>query len=72
MTDSDDLVGKRRKRREPGFLPMPANGFDRIFISVVLFIAIHLLWMRFLEPIAPLEVATVLSVALGFLIYLKG
>ena len=72
MTDSPDLRRNQRKKRPPGFLPMPANGFDRIFISVVLFIAIHLLWMRFLEPIAPLEVATVLSVALGFLIYLKG
>ena len=72
MADSDDLLAGRKKPRPPGFLPMPANGFDRIFISVVLFIAIHLLWMRFLEPIAPLEVATVLSIALGVLIYLKG
>ena len=72
MADGDDLLVNRKKRREPGFLPIPNNGFDRIFISVVLFIAIHLLWMRFLEPIAPLEVATVLSIALGVLIYLKG
>ena len=72
MANGDDLLTGRKKRREPGFLPIPANGFDRIFISVVLFIAIHLLWMRFLEPIAPLEVATVLSIALGVLIYLKG
>ena len=72
MANGDDLLNGRKKRREPGFLPIPANGFDRIFISVVLFIAIHLLWMRFLEPIAPLEVATVLSIALGVLIYLKG
>ena len=72
MTDGDTRPDNRRKRRQPGFLPIPANGFDRIFISVVLFIAIHLLWMRFLEPIAPLEVATVLALALGVLIYLKG
>lgn len=72
MADGNDLLVGRKKRRAPGFLPFPNNWFDRIFISVVLFIAIHLLWMRFLEPIAPLEVATVLSIALGVLIYLKG
>ena len=33
-----------------GFLPIHTNWFDRIFISVILFVAIHLVWMRFLEP----------------------
>ena len=36
------------KRR--GFLPINTNAFDRVFIGVVLFVAIHLFWMRFLEP----------------------
>ena len=65
-------MGSRQGNRASGFLPMKTNGFDRIFISVVLYIAIHLVWMRFLEPLAPLEIATGLSAALAVLIYLKG
>ena len=34
---------------------------DRIFISVVLFIGIHLLWMRFLEQYLPLLIATIMG-----------
>jgi predicted small integral membrane protein len=33
-----------------GFLPFATNTFDRCFISVLCFVAISLLWMRFLEP----------------------
>ena len=33
-----------------GFLPFATNTFDRCFISVVSFVAINLLWMRFIEP----------------------
>ncbi|MBL8130845.1 MAG: hypothetical protein JNL42_03235 [Anaerolineae bacterium] len=55
-----------------GFLPINANAFDRVFISVILLIAIHLLWMRFLESFLPLEIATVISIVLGFFIIRKG
>jgi predicted small integral membrane protein len=55
-----------------GFLPIKTNTFDRVFISVVLFIAIELLWMRFLEFALPLWVATVVSVLLGQWIIRKG
>jgi len=55
-----------------GFLPMPTRIGDRIFISVVLFVAIHLLWMRFLEHYLNLLVATVISVVLAFFIIKKG
>jgi predicted small integral membrane protein len=55
-----------------GFLPIKTNTFDRVFISAVLFIAIHLLWMRFLEATLPLWVATVLSLLLGQWIVRKG
>ncbi|MEZ5669442.1 MAG: DUF2160 family membrane protein [Alphaproteobacteria bacterium] len=63
-------TGKRTKR--PGFLPIVTNWFDRLFISVVLFVAIHLLWMRFLEQALSIYVATALSVALGVLIVSRG
>lgn len=55
-----------------GFLPIETNAFDRVFISVVCFVAIHLLWMRFVEAFLPLWVATVLSLALAVLIIRRG
>lgn len=58
--------------RDEGFLPIKTNTFDRVFISVVLFIAIALLWMRFLEYALPLWIATVISVLLGQWIIRKG
>lgn len=58
--------------QKSGFLPIKTNTFDRIFISVVLFVAISLLWMRFLEPFAPLWVSSLLSVVLGQWIIRKG
>ena len=44
-----DLVGRRARRIEPRVPADITNAFDRVFIGVVLFVAIHLLWMRFLE-----------------------
>lgn len=59
-------------RERDGFLPIKTNGFDRGFISVVILILVHLLWMRFLEPVLPLWVATVLCLALAAFIIRKG
>jgi predicted small integral membrane protein len=47
---------------------METNLFDRIFIGVVCFVAIHLLWMRFIEQYIPLAVATALSLILIYMI----
>ena len=59
--------------RRRGFLPIETNAFDRVFIGVVLFVAIHLFWMRFLEPAGlSLYLATALSVAAGFVIVRRG
>ncbi len=58
--------------KREGFLPIETNMFDRVFISVVLFVAIHLLWMRFVESAAPLWAATILSLILGQWIVRKG
>lgn len=58
--------------RKEGFLPIRTNAFDRVFISVVLFVAIHLFWMRFLEASLPLWVGTVLSLVLAQWIVRKG
>ena len=59
--------------RRRGFLPIETNAFDRVFIGVVLFVAIHLVWMRLLEPAGlSLYIATVISVVLGAFIVARG
>ena len=55
-----------------GFLPIRTNLFDRFFISVVLFIALHLMWMRLLEAHVSLTVCTIVSIVLGVLIVRRG
>lgn len=37
------------KPRQRGFLPFDTNPFDRIFVSVLVGVAWHLLFVRFLE-----------------------
>jgi predicted small integral membrane protein len=56
----------------PGFLPIHTNAFDRVFIGTVIFVALHLLWMRFLEAHIPLYVATILSLLIGAVIVARG
>ncbi len=60
------------KPQRDGFLPIRTNGFDRGFISVVILILVHLLWMRFLESALPLWIATVLCLSLAVFIIRKG
>ena len=68
MSDGENPGGERRS-----FLPIETNAFDRGFIAVVLFVAINLLWMRFLEPLGlSLYIATAISVVLGFIIIKRG
>lgn len=59
-----------------GFLPIETNLFDRISMSVYLFVLVCLLWMRFIEPInptlLPVSAAAILCVALGVWIVRKG
>ncbi|RNF36340.1 DUF2160 family membrane protein [Paracoccus methylarcula] len=39
------------KTPKPGFLPIETNWFDRLFISVVIWVALSLFWFRFIEPL---------------------
>lgn len=55
-----------------GFLPFPTNAFDRIFISGLCLVAIHLLWLRFIEAYIPLWGAMIVSIALGVYIFKRG
>ena len=61
------IRGKRQ-----GFLPFETNPFDRVSISILLMVAIHLLWMRFLEEYIALTVATILTFILTALIVTRG
>jgi len=78
MTDETNLITKAihapvQHKGRRGFLPIDTNTFDRYFISVILFIAISLLWMRFLEPLgASLWISTVLCLILSVIIVRKG
>lgn len=67
---SDDTQKPVAERR--GFLPIETNTFDRVFIAVLLFVALHLFWMRFVEASLPLGVATALSLIAGAIIVLRG
>jgi predicted small integral membrane protein len=55
-----------------GFLPMRTNTFDRVFISVVLYVAISLLWMRFIEAYIPIWGAIIISLILAVIIIRRG
>jgi len=52
-----------------GFLPIETNWFDRLFISVAIWIALSLLWFRFLEP-AGLSIWISNAIALGLAIHI--
>jgi predicted small integral membrane protein len=62
----------KRAVRPDGFLPIDTNLFDRIFIAVVVFVAIHLFWMRFVEQSLSIYVATAISVVVGAIIIKRG
>ena len=59
--------------KKRGFLPIETNGFDRLFISVVIWVALSLLWFRFIEPLGPsIWISNVIALALAALIITKG
>jgi predicted small integral membrane protein len=70
IVEAGGHVPIRGKRR--GFLPFETNPFDRVFVSIVLMVAIHLLWMRFLEEYITLTVATILTLILSAFIITRG
>lgn len=61
-----------RQERPQGFLPIATNTFDRYFISVVVLVAIHLLWFRFLESFLTINIATIISLVVGYIIVKWG
>ncbi|MDP5308362.1 DUF2160 family membrane protein [Paracoccus spongiarum] len=58
---------------KPGFLPIETNWFDRLFISVVVWVALSLFWFRFIEPMGPsIWISNAIALALAALIITKG
>ncbi|WP_325893462.1 DUF2160 family membrane protein [Grimontia sp. NTOU-MAR1] len=56
-----------------GFLPIETNWFDRLFISVVIWIALSLFWFRFVEPAGiSIWVSNAISLALAYIIIRRG
>lgn len=56
-----------------GFLPIETNWFDRLFISVVIWVALCLFWFRFLEPLGlSIWIANAVGAGLAILLIRKG
>lgn len=56
-----------------GFLPIETNWFDRVFISVVIWVAISLFWFRFIEPMGlSIWFSNIISLAIALVIIKKG
>ncbi|SFA77635.1 Predicted small integral membrane protein [Poseidonocella pacifica] len=56
-----------------GFLPIETNWFDRLFISVVIWIALSLFWFRFVEPLGlSIWISNAIATALAYVIIKKG
>ena len=73
MTQQTVVESPVEHKGRKGFLPFPTNAFDRVFISVLVFVAVNLFWMRFIEPLGiPLWIASIICVLLGSVIVRKG
>ena len=62
-----------RAPQKAGFLPIETNWFDRLFIAVVIWVAMSLVWFRFIEPLgASIWISNALALGLAVLIIKKG
>ena len=60
------------KKRIKGFLPIKTNWFDRLFIGTISFVAIQLIWMRFIEIYASINIAIALGIFWIIYVIWKG
>ncbi|MGR3480217.1 DUF2160 family membrane protein [Salipiger marinus] len=77
--DMDEKLDLRDNEPPPpeeektGFLPIQTNWFDRLFISVVIWVALSLVWFRFIEPFGPsIWISNAIALAVAVLIITKG
>ena len=59
-------------KKYTGFLPIKTNWFDRLFIGVISYIALQLLWMRFIETFLSINFSIFLGIFLLIYIIWKG
>ncbi|MBP8933451.1 MAG: hypothetical protein KBG67_03370 [Candidatus Atribacteria bacterium] len=52
--------------------PFKTSLWDRIFLSIVIMFAVHLIWVRFIEAYAPLLIATVGTLIFTALVIIFG
>lgn len=70
VTEADDEAPYRERS---GLLPIQTNWFDRLFISVVLWVALSLFWFRFMEPLGfSIWISNVIVLAVAAFIVTKG
>jgi predicted small integral membrane protein len=56
-----------------GFLPIETNWFDRLFISVVIWVALSLFWFRLIEPLGlSIWISNAIALAVAAVIITKG
>lgn len=68
-SDEEEFVSDERR----GFLPIETNWFDRLFISVVIWVALSLFWFRFIEPLGlSIWISNVIALALAVFLIRKG
>jgi predicted small integral membrane protein len=59
--------------KKPGFLPIDTNWFDRLFIAIIIWVALSLFWLRFIEPFGlSIWICAAISVVLGAYIVRRG
>jgi len=75
-TEDSVITAPVRHTGRQGFLPFPTNLWDRFFVSMVILVALHLLWLRFVEPLFlptyTLWGATLISLVLMYIIMRWG
>ena len=72
MNDETTLETPVVKRARKGFLPIPTNWFDRLFIGLMGHVGLNLLWLRFLEQSVPLIVGTLIGLVWIVVVLLWG
>lgn len=71
IVDDDEDMAPTEERH--GFLPIETNWFDRLFISVVIWVALSLAWLRFIEPLGPsIWISNVIALAVAVLMITRG
>ncbi len=60
------------KNNSRGFLPIKTNWFDRLFIGTISFVALQLLWMRFIEQFLSINISIGVGIIWIIFVIWKG